>query len=733
MKYFRRMTLRLKLILAISISLLIIILLTNFYIYQNMNNTIIEQEGDKLNEIKSALKMKIETRLSEAQTAVLTVANNPETIEAFANRDRQKLINMYEESFQAINQNVAQFQFHLPDSTSFLRLHNLEKYGDDLSEFRNTVNEANKKEKLISGIEEGRAGYGFRVVAPLSYENEHIGSVEMGGNLGEDFLKEMKTNFGGEYYLYSLTNDENSVSWNEGENAWIASTTGSDNFTLSENEKEKIAEGKEVISNLKKDSMLLVPFSDISGEEAGYFKIILNRTEILNKLNAIRNRVIIFSLIGIILTIVITYFVSNKIFNSLDDFKNLFSKLALGNLNVSYPIKSVNCSEIMDCGVESCPDYAKDGVKCWFDVGSYAPEFDKKIHCPKITEGEYDSCKECEVYKEVNRNEIETLGAWFNQLKDSLREMIYEVKEISVNINNSSDDLSEAGGELAKSAEEVGNAVQDVASGAEEQSAQVDQTNENIKDLINEIKDTREMSEEMAVESENVLVNINKGTTQLENSTTKVNKVNETSKEVAKTINNLGDKSADIGEIIELISGIANQTNLLALNAAIEAARAGESGRGFSVVADEIRKLAEESTEATEKIASLIKEIQSDVKSSIKEMNESKKAVNESVEAIVNTSENFEEIEKTANKLGGLIERVAESNKEMEKNSNSVQGAVNDIAKVSEEAASNAEEVAAASEEQTASTEEIVASADNLSDMAKNLKEAVEHFKLDES
>ena len=398
MKFLKRMSLRLKLMLVVSLSLIIIISLTNFYIFQNMAGNIREQEKDKLVEIEKALEMKIKTRVSEAKTALMTVANNPEVKEVFANRNRERLIRMFSESYQEISENIAQFQFHLPDSTSFLRLHRLEKYGDDLSDFRETVNSANQNKKIVSGIEQGRAGYGFRVVAPLSYEGEHIGSVEMGANLGEDFLIDMKNNFGGDYFLYTLESGQN-VSWEDSQDSQIASTGTEDSYKISKEEISKLKNNEVLIKNSKNENILLKPFTNYNNEVIGYFKASFDRSETLAQINSIRNRVVLFSVLGILLIILITYFMVNRIFNSLDEFKELFADLALGNLNVSYDMESVNCSEIMDCGEENCPDFGKDDVQCWFDVGSFAPEFNKEIHCPKILNGEYDSCKECKVYQ----------------------------------------------------------------------------------------------------------------------------------------------------------------------------------------------------------------------------------------------------------------------------------------------------------------------------------------------
>lgn len=239
MKYFKRMSLRLKLMLAVSLSLIIIISLTNFYIFQHMSSNIREQERDKLVEVEKALEMKIDTRLAEAKTALMTVINNPVVKEAFANRNRERLIEMFADSYQQISDSIAQFHFHLPDSTSFLRLHNLQKYGDDLSGFRNTVNKANQNREIVSGIEQGRAGYGLRVVAPLSFVGDHIGTVEMGADLGKNFLKEMKNSFGGEYFIYTLESGQN-VSWENNQDSQIASTNTEDNYEINEEEISKL-------------------------------------------------------------------------------------------------------------------------------------------------------------------------------------------------------------------------------------------------------------------------------------------------------------------------------------------------------------------------------------------------------------------------------------------------------------------------------------------------------------
>jgi methyl-accepting chemotaxis protein len=723
------LSLRNLLLIVISLSMIIIISSLSYFIYSNMSAEIIDQEEEKLNGIAKTIDTKLNDLLEEGEIAVKLIAKNTAVQSAFADRDREMLRNMLLNSYQDISQEMAQFQFHLPDSTSFLRLHNPDKYGDDLSSFRFTVNQANQEQKMISGIEEGRGGYGLRVVSPVEYQGRHLGTVEFGSSLGEGFLGEIEENFNGDYYLYSLADDQ-SVAWDANSSNWIASTTDSDPYQVKSELISKLQEGDTIIESRGDNNLLLMPFEDYRGEVSGYFKAVYDRSQIVNDLNSLLRNVIIFSIIGIIISLVITFLVARKIFNPLKKFEGMFASLALGNLNVSYPIKTVNCSAIMDCEEESCPDFERDEVTCWFDVGSYAPEFGEEVHCPKIKTGEYKDCTECKVYKEVNKNEIEKLGAWFNKFSDVLRNLVKDIIEMSDSLAASSQELTATGEELSASAEEIGNSMQTVASGSEEQSAQVEETSATITDLRNQITSINDHSDEMYNRAENVMENIQSGNQTLSKTEDVFSKVKTNTKTTAEAINSLGESSKQIGEIVDLINNISEQTNLLALNAAIEAARAGEAGRGFSVVAEEIRELSEQSSKATEDIAKLIRSIQNDVEKAVSNMDENESAVLESVEAIDKTSASFTDITSQAEGLENLIKNIRSEVDKMSQNSKNVKKAVDEISEVSEMAAANAEEVAASSEEQAASTQTVVNASEELVDMVERLNKITSQFNL---
>lgn len=328
------------------------------------------------------------------------------------------------------------------------------------------------------------------------------------------------------------------------------------------------------------------------------------------------------------------------------------------------------------------------------------------------------------------KDEIGKLANAFSTMIQNLKSIIMQITETSDRVAMSSQELYESGDQVGKAAEEVASTILDISSGAEEQSSKIEMALSNLTNLVNQINEVNISTNNMQKTTENMIKDIALGSKTATESINSINNLKADTKGVSEVIFNLGNTSNQIGQIIELISGIAEQTNLLALNAAIEAARAGEAGRGFSVVADEIRKLAEESSDASSRIAKLIVEIRSGVDTAVTKMDGSIKSVNSSVEAIKNNGNTFSLISEQAEQLKNIVSDVTQSVKIMADNSRDFETTMQDINDTSHEFASDSQQVSAASEEQIALTEEIVASSKAMADLSEELSNLIKNFKL---
>lgn len=325
-------------------------------------------------------------------------------------------------------------------------------------------------------------------------------------------------------------------------------------------------------------------------------------------------------------------------------------------------------------------------------------------------------------------NEIGRLAAALNEMKNNTTDLVRQIQGNAQQIAASSEELTASSEQSAQAANLIAGSISEVASGANEQLTAANEASDVVEQMSAGIQQVAVNTNHVAEKSAHAAEKATYGGQAVEKAVKQMVQVEDTVNTSAKVVVKLGERSKEIGQIIDTISGIAGQTNLLALNAAIEAARAGEQGRGFAVVAEEVRKLAEQSQDAAKKIAELIGEIQGDTDKAVVAMNNGTREVRTGTEVVNAAGQAFEEIVESVSQVSDQVSEILAAIQHMASSSQQIVGSVKKIDGLSKASSGEAQSVSAATEEQLASMEEIASSSQALAQMAQDLQAAVEKF-----
>jgi len=328
------------------------------------------------------------------------------------------------------------------------------------------------------------------------------------------------------------------------------------------------------------------------------------------------------------------------------------------------------------------------------------------------------------------KDEVAQMAQALTQMADALRESMRAIDESSVQVNSSAQSLASTAEELSASSEELASQMEEVNKSAQNASASIQEVTSGIEEVAASAQNVSKAAQQLTERSSQVSMAAKEGDNAIKSIVEMIRQAKDKAEQTANVVGELSEQAKNIGQILQTINSIAEQTNLLALNAAIEAARAGEAGRGFAVVADEIRKLAEESKKATNQIGQILGQISQGAMKADNATKETVQVVEDMSKQSNVVVEQFNKIMGQINNIASQIESLAASAQEQSAAAEEMSSAMDTATKSITVIAQQMEEMTQAVRQQASGVQNVSSLSEELSSIAESLVEQVRKFKI---